>query len=167
MALPPSPATEQILGIPFFCGTAQEAVAQISQGGGLLVAPSGTCFERFVQDEEYRRAILTADLTLPDSGAMVALWRTLAGRQIPRISGLAYLKALLETVDLRDVLWVLPHERAQAQLIAWSERAVALHSAFRTSQSAISSPRLPQFPPFPVISRQCTAPMSPMKRLSP
>ena len=71
--------TEQILGIRFFKGTANEAVMQMSQNGGLLVAPSGTCFERFLEDENYRRAITTADAALPDSGLMVLLWRRLRG----------------------------------------------------------------------------------------
>ena len=86
---------EQILGISFFSGPAERAVAEMTASGGLLVAPSGTCFERFLEDEDYRRAITTADLVLPDSGLMVSLWRFMRGRSINRISGLTYLKQLL------------------------------------------------------------------------
>ena len=114
---------EQILGIRFFKGTAAEAVEQ-SARGGLVVAPSGTCFERFVADAEYRRAILSADIVLPDSGAMVLLWRFLHGPALPRISGLAYLKQLLGNIavhDARDTFWVLPHARAQEKLLVWGK----------------------------------------------
>ena len=113
-------ATEQILGIPFFHGSVAEAVEE-GMKSGLVVAPSGTCFERFLEDEIYRRAILSADLVLPDSGAMVSIWRLLHDRSLNRISGLAYLKALLERVNWHEVLWVLPHARAQERLLAWSE----------------------------------------------
>lgn len=106
----------------------------------MVVAPSGTCFERFTEDAEYRRAILSADLVLPDSGAMVVLWRMLRGRGLPRISGLAYLKQLLGEIDLRDVLWVLPHARAREKLLAFSRDSVQRNpqSAIRTSPSAIA-----------------------------
>ena len=123
MEHPAAAETEQILGIHFFRGTAAEAVAQISRSGGLVVAPSGTCFERFVEDAEYRRAILSADLVLPDSGAMVVLWRILRGRKLPRISGLAYLKQLLGEVTAEGggTFWILPHERAREKLRAWGK----------------------------------------------
>ncbi|HMJ06585.1 MAG TPA: WecB/TagA/CpsF family glycosyltransferase [Chthoniobacterales bacterium] len=119
--MPRSPhhPTEQILGIPFFNGTAADAVTTMSDQGGLLVAPSGTCFERFLEDSDYRCAIVSADVALPDSGAMAVLWTVRTGRALHRISGLAYVKELLRQVDLRDVFWVLPHARAQAQLLAW------------------------------------------------
>ena len=115
--------TEQILGIQFFRGTADKAVAQISAHGGLVVAPSGTCFERFVEDPEYRRAILSADLVLPDSGAMVVLWRLLRGRTLARISCLAYLKQLLGEISVQggDTFWILPHDRAREKLLAWGK----------------------------------------------
>lgn len=109
----------------------------------MVVAPSGTCFERFTEDAEYRRAILSADLVLPDSGAMVVLWRMLRGRKLPRISGLAYLKQLLGEIDLRDVLWVLPHARAREKLLEWSEGIAKFelrNSNRQDSQPAIRNP---------------------------
>lgn len=114
--------SEIILGISFFNGTAAEAVDRAADGG-LIVAPSGTCFERFLEDADYRRALLTADLVLPDSGLMVSLWRLLRGRKLNRISGLTYLQALLAEPAMREstrVLWILPKERAREKLLAWS-----------------------------------------------
>jgi UDP-N-acetyl-D-mannosaminuronic acid transferase (WecB/TagA/CpsF family) len=118
--------TEQILGIRFFSGTPAAAVATMTTQGGLLVAPSGTCFDRFMTDEDYRRAIISADVALPDSGAMVVLWRLLRHRRINRISGLAYLHELFAGPALREqgsAFWVLPHERSRSKLIEWSQRS--------------------------------------------
>ena len=41
--------SRQILGIRFFDGEVDEAVAVMSAHGGFLVAPSGTCFARLVR----------------------------------------------------------------------------------------------------------------------
>ena len=69
--------TVQILGIRFFNGDADEAIEAMSQRGGFVVAPSGTCFARLREDERYRCAILAADLAIADSGLMVSTWRVL------------------------------------------------------------------------------------------
>ena len=69
--------TRQILGLRFFNGDVDEAVAFMHRHGGYLVAPSGTCFARLREDEPYRRAVLSADLAIADSGLMVLMWRLL------------------------------------------------------------------------------------------
>jgi UDP-N-acetyl-D-mannosaminuronic acid transferase (WecB/TagA/CpsF family) len=79
--------TRQILGIQFFNSDVDHAVARMFQHGGLLVAPSGTCFARLREDEEYRRAIVAADLAIADSGLMVVIWRLLRRENVQRISG--------------------------------------------------------------------------------
>ena len=76
-------SSRQILGIQFFNGDVEEAVGLMLQRGGLLVAPSGTCFARLREDEMYRRAMLAADLAIADSGLMVVLWRLLRRRKRP------------------------------------------------------------------------------------
>ncbi len=117
-------SSRQILGIRFFNGDVDEAVAMVSQHGGLLVAPSGTCFARLREDERYRRAILEADLAIADSGLMVMLWCLLRRENVQRISGLnKYLKHLLGRLKgegSREIFWVLPNERAQQKLLDWS-----------------------------------------------
>ena len=118
-------SSRQILGIQFFNGDVDEAVALVSQHGGLLVAPSGTCFARLREDERYRRAILEADLAIADSGLMVMLWCLLRRENVQRISGLKYLKHLLGRLKgegSREIFWVLPNERAQQKLLDWSRR---------------------------------------------
>jgi N-acetylglucosaminyldiphosphoundecaprenol N-acetyl-beta-D-mannosaminyltransferase len=117
--------TSQILGIPFFNGDVDEAVGLMCHHGGFLVAPSGTCFARLREDQRYRRAVISADLAIADSGAMVVLWRLLQRERVQRISGLTYLKNLLEKLKgegNRDVSWILPSENAQHKLFDWSHR---------------------------------------------
>ena len=93
--------------------------------GGYLVAPSGTCFTRLREDETYRRAMLSADLAIADSGLMVGLWRLLRRQNVQRISGFKYLKHLLRNLKgagNREVFWVLPTEPARQNLLDWSRR---------------------------------------------
>jgi len=116
------PATQQILGIRFFDGDVDEAVALMFRHGGFLVAPSGTCFARLRRDPPYREAMTRADLAIPDSGAMVLLWRILRGRKITRISGLKYfqhLSARLFADKTSSVFWVLPNETAREKTARW------------------------------------------------
>jgi len=132
--------TCQILGVQFFNGNVEEATSLMLQRGGLLVAPSGTCFARLRDDEKYRRAVLAADLAIADSGLMVGLWRLLRRQNVQRISGLKYLKHLLGRLKgegKRDVFWVLPTERAEEKLLDWSRGA-----AFPiTSENCYVAPR--------------------------
>ena len=122
-------AIVQILGIRFFNGGVDEAVTLMSECGGLLVAPSGTCFARLREEESYRRAVLAADLAIADSSLMVVLWRLLQRENVKRISGLKYLKHLLGKLKgegTGKVFWVLPSERARQKLINWSRREAFL-----------------------------------------
>jgi UDP-N-acetyl-D-mannosaminuronic acid transferase (WecB/TagA/CpsF family) len=118
-------ATRQILGLRFFNGNIDDVVDFMHHHGGYLVAPSGTCFARLREDERYRRAMLSADLAIADSGLMVLAWRLLRHEKIQRISGLTYLKYLLSQLrgeGSQEVLWVLPSDRARQKLIDWSHR---------------------------------------------
>jgi len=91
-------SSRQILGIRFFNGDVDEALASMDRQGGFLIAPSGSCFARLREDEVYRRAVIAADLAIADSGLMVLLWRLLRREKIGRISGLKYLKRLLRKI---------------------------------------------------------------------
>jgi N-acetylglucosaminyldiphosphoundecaprenol N-acetyl-beta-D-mannosaminyltransferase len=118
-------SSRQILGIQFFNGNVDEVVRLMFQHGGLLVAPSGTCFARLREDERYRRAMLGADLAIADSGLMVVLCRVLQRENVERISGLKYLRHLLSKLKgegTDKVFWVLPSERARQRLFDWSRR---------------------------------------------
>ena len=120
-------SSRQILGIQFFNGDVDEAVASMFHDRGFLVAPSGTCFARLREDETYRRAVLGADLAIADSGLMVVLWRLLRRQNVHRISGFKYLRHLLRNLKgagNREVFWVLATEPARQNLLDWSRREV-------------------------------------------
>ncbi len=112
--------TQQILGLRFFNGDVDDAVAFMHRHGGYLVAPSGTCFARLCEDEPYRCAMLSADLAIADSGLMVLTWRLLRHEKIQRISGLKYLKQLLAKLEREGsarVFWILSGTRARQKLL--------------------------------------------------
>lgn len=116
---------EQVLGINFFNGEIDQVIDLMSERGGFLVAPSGTCFARLRRDQEYRTAMSRADVAIADSGAMVLLWKLACGRTLRRISGLRYLrrltaKLLAEKED--GILWVLPNEKARGKTASWLEQ---------------------------------------------
>src|SRR6266496_105506 len=117
--------TQQILGLRFFNGDVDDAVAFMHRHGGYLVAPSGTCFARLCEDEPYRCVMLLADLAIADSGLMVLTWRLLRHEKIQRISGLKYLTRLLEGLKgerSEEVFWILPSVRSRQKLLDWSCR---------------------------------------------
>ena len=112
----------RILGLDFFNGDTATAVDRALENRGLIVAPSGSCFQRLQHDAVYREAMTNADLILPDSGFMVLLWRFLRREKITRISGLAYLNELLGRAAFRSdrsTLWVLPDDHAREIALAW------------------------------------------------
>ena len=116
-------STQQILGIRFFNGDVEEAIAFMSRQGGFLVAPSGTCFSRLRHDPAYRKAVINADVAIPDSGAMVLLWRIFRGKKITRVSGFKYLQRLLATLKgegTSNIFWIVPGERSRQKLLDWS-----------------------------------------------
>lgn len=114
--------TVRILGITFVNGEVEEVVQLMSKRGGFLVAPSGTCFARLRRDEAYRIAMINADIAIPDSGAMVLLWKMFGGKKVNRISGWKYLRcfsAQLFVNQDRDVLWIVPDEKARESTAKW------------------------------------------------
>jgi len=114
----------RVLGVDFFIGTLDEAVARALQGG-LVVAPSapGLAVD-LVRSPAYRRALQTADLALTDSGFMVLLWRLFTGERLPRHSGLKFLRAMLARPELKRpgaVFWVMPSAEESTRNRAWLE----------------------------------------------
>src|SRR5450432_3028076 len=106
-----APRTQAILGIRFFCGSARAAVDCLSRSGGYVVVPAAPALMKLRHDREFRVALTEADLAIADSGLMVLLWRFFERKPVSRISGLLYLKSLLESPELEkpgQIFWVLP-----------------------------------------------------------
>jgi len=114
----------QILGIRFFVGSVNEAVARMLGAGGFVVVPAAPAMVKLRSpDDSYRRALTSADLAIADSGLMVLLWRIFKGRRLTRISGLKYLKHLVRQPIFRErgrVLFVVPTEKAATATLQWS-----------------------------------------------
>lgn len=110
-----------ILGISFFCGSAQEAVARM-WGGGLLVVPAAPALKNLESDARYREALLGADLAITDSAFMVLSWNFLQRDSIRRLSGLTYLRHLLTQEGLRHAgscFWVFASQGSAKRNLEW------------------------------------------------
>jgi N-acetylglucosaminyldiphosphoundecaprenol N-acetyl-beta-D-mannosaminyltransferase len=118
---PPGEPFRKILGIRFFTGGAVEAVDRISMGG-LLVVPAAPALKDIPWNLSYREALLNADLTITDSGFMVLIWNILQHDRIQRLSGLTYLRELLQRQDLRkpgNTFWVMASRSSAARNATW------------------------------------------------
>jgi UDP-N-acetyl-D-mannosaminuronic acid transferase (WecB/TagA/CpsF family) len=110
-----------ILGIPFFRGTAQEAVGRMNRGG-LLVVPAAPALREMERDADYREALMESDLAIPDSAFMVALWNLMEHDLLKRVSGLEYLRCLLRTNSVRQTgscVWVMASAASSERNRAW------------------------------------------------
>jgi UDP-N-acetyl-D-mannosaminuronic acid transferase (WecB/TagA/CpsF family) len=110
-----------ILGINFFQGTASEAVERM-RGGGLLVVPAAPALKDLGSNESYREALLNADLTITDSAFMVIVWNRLQGDSISRLSGLEYLRELLQQPDIREpgnCIWIMASPVSATRNLSW------------------------------------------------
>ena len=111
----------QILGLSFFTGTAPEAVTA-GMNGGLVVVPSAPVLLELERDHASRAALVNADLVITDSGLMVRMWRLLRGERLIRVSGLEYVRLLLESPAAREAgafFWVMPTAAARDRTMAW------------------------------------------------
>lgn len=124
---------QKILGIRFFVGEAQQAIDLIFREGGLVVFPSGPGMRTLAIDPVYREALLGADLAIADSGFMVLMWNLLHRPGISKLSGLKYLRALLQQEDFRragSTLWVMPRHESADRTIAWLQtQGIAANAA--------------------------------------
>jgi N-acetylglucosaminyldiphosphoundecaprenol N-acetyl-beta-D-mannosaminyltransferase len=110
-----------ILGLRFFLGTASEAVTR-AEPGGLVLIPAAPALKDIATNAIYRDALLAADILLPDSAFMVMVWNRLQHDHIKRLSGLTYLRELLNLPSFRqpgNTLWVLPSADSVAHTTAW------------------------------------------------
>ena len=127
--LPGPPLYHRILGIDFFDGSAQAAIANM-RDGGLLVVPAAPALKDLDRNPNYREALLNADLAIADSAFMVLIWNRLQGRNLRRLSGLEYLRELLLEDDVRlpgNTLWVMASPGSARLNLEWlSEQGITV-----------------------------------------
>ena len=111
----------QILGVNFYVGDARGAIERIANGG-LLVVPSAPTLKDVASNDLYREALVNADLAIADSAFMVLIWNMLQGDSIPRLSGLKYLRELLQYPDVRtsgNTVWVMAGSASAKKNLKW------------------------------------------------
>jgi UDP-N-acetyl-D-mannosaminuronic acid transferase (WecB/TagA/CpsF family) len=116
-----SPTIHRILGIDFFDGAAQAAIAAI-RNGGLVVVPAAPALKDLETNLGYRESLLNADLVLTDSAFMVLIWNRLQSKPIQRLSGLEYLRVLLLEPGVRqpgNTLWIMASPLSAKRNLAW------------------------------------------------
>jgi UDP-N-acetyl-D-mannosaminuronic acid transferase (WecB/TagA/CpsF family) len=116
------PRFQQILGIRFFVGSAEEAIEQVSGNGGLVVVPAAPALKNLTHDKRYRDALLGADFAIADSALMVLLWNVIQRDRVPKLSGLKYLRALIDQPQFRQAeasFWVMPTPVSARRNVAW------------------------------------------------
>jgi exopolysaccharide biosynthesis WecB/TagA/CpsF family protein len=112
---------ERVLGISFFNGDVRDAVDHLKRTGGFMVVPASPALLKLNHDESYRHALQQADLALADSALLTILWKIATGRTLRKISGLAYLKCLLEREisEKQSAFWVVSSEAAKTKADQW------------------------------------------------
>jgi UDP-N-acetyl-D-mannosaminuronic acid transferase (WecB/TagA/CpsF family) len=121
--LPGPSLYHRILGIDFFDGSAQAAIAKL-RDGGLLVVPAAPALKDLDSNPHYREALLNADLAITDSAFMVLIWNRLQRTNIRRLSGLEYLRELLLEADVREpgnTLWIMASPASAKLNLDWLE----------------------------------------------
>jgi UDP-N-acetyl-D-mannosaminuronic acid transferase (WecB/TagA/CpsF family) len=113
---------QQILGIRFIVGNAHDVIDLVAGDGGLVVVPAAPALTKLSRDKAYREALLGADFALADSALMVALWNFIEGDKIPKLSGLKYLRALIERREFCMAgasFWVMPTAPSAQRNVKW------------------------------------------------
>ncbi len=106
-----------ILGVRFFVGDAPAAV-ELGARGGLVVVPAAPALVELGRDQEYRQALLEADLVITDSGLMVLLWNFLARDH--RVSGLPNGAAASPAgISERTPYQVMPSKESRDRNLGW------------------------------------------------
>jgi UDP-N-acetyl-D-mannosaminuronic acid transferase (WecB/TagA/CpsF family) len=122
--MPGDDSYRTILGLRMFVGTPEEAVA-LGSRGGLVVVPSAPVLVTMVDDLITREALLQSKLALSDSGLMVLVWNFIKRDHVRRVSGLEYIKLLVEAPDFRAPgasFWIMPNEEALEKTLRWLEQ---------------------------------------------
>jgi UDP-N-acetyl-D-mannosaminuronic acid transferase (WecB/TagA/CpsF family) len=111
---------QYILGIKFFTGDLKELLELCA--GHFVVVPAAPALVDLPIDPAYREAVEKSDFAITDSGFMLVLWKVFTGRGLIRISGLKFLRGLLESGELREPgasFWVMPSVAEMEVNLAW------------------------------------------------
>lgn len=90
-----------ILGVKFLAEGYLSAKHLLDEGA-LMVVPSGPGLATIHRDKLYHEAIVKSDFALPDSGLFILLLKYTKGINLPKLSGLTFLRHFFEEEVLRS-----------------------------------------------------------------
>jgi len=114
----------QILGIKFYVGGMPRLLDKTAEGG-LIVVPSAPVLANMPLDAAHREALLGSDFAITDSSYMILLWLILRRENLPRISGVRYLRGLLDQPGFRKAgatFWIMPSADDRRANREWLDR---------------------------------------------
>jgi UDP-N-acetyl-D-mannosaminuronic acid transferase (WecB/TagA/CpsF family) len=117
----PSDEFRTILGLNFFVGSVDSLISKTREGG-LIVVPAAPALVDLPDNASYRRAVENARFAITDSGFLVLLWLVRKGELLERISGLRFLRALLDNEDFRSPnasFWIMPSAVDSVANLRW------------------------------------------------
>ncbi len=153
IATPQDAAFRRILGVRFYTGDLPGLI-ELTRQGGLITVPSAPVLVDLQTDIVHREAVESCDFAVTDSGFMVWLWFLRTGERLHRISGLKYLRALLEDPDFCSEQ-ALPPPRAK------SEEQSAQSPDVRRLTSVVSPP--PSASPPSALDRESPLALTPSR----
>lgn len=130
-----------ILGIRFYVGDLP-GLLERSRQAGLIVVPSAPVLAELPTSAPHREALERSDLAITDSGFLVLLWLLRKGKRLERISGLRYLRALVDWPEFQApeaTFWVMPSAPDAEANLAW----LNAHGFQLTSADTYLAPRYP------------------------
>jgi len=120
---------KQILGIRFYTGDLK-GLLHLTLRGGLIVVPSAPVLADLPDNPAQREALERSDFAITDSGFLVLLWLLFKRERLPRISGLRFLRGLLDQPEFRQpgaTFWIMPSaEDARANCDWLNRRGLAV-----------------------------------------
>ena len=111
----------KILGLTFHVGDVRSVVDRML-AGGLLVVPAAPALKDLPSDPAYREALQGADVVITDSALMVMAWNFLERDSIQRVSGLEYIREILEREEVRhpgNTFWIMAGPRSAKTNLKW------------------------------------------------
>lgn len=116
--------SRQILGVRFYTGDTTAITRRVA-AGGLTVVPSAPVLVELARCSVHREAIEGSDMALLDSGFLVLLWMIIKGERLPRMSGLRFMRALVEMPEFQEqgaTFWIMPTIEDARANCRWLQR---------------------------------------------
>ena len=114
--------SEAIIGIRFFSGTAAAAVDEALTKKGLIVIPAAPALVKLNYDDEYRHALQTAELVIPDSALLARLAHLVCDASLHNISAAAYTRKLVSHLSASangTSVWIFASDETKQRALNW------------------------------------------------